>query len=37
VICEYNVKEFKGGRDFSIFDSYTESMGDLGSELAETK
>lgn len=37
VICEYNVKEFKGGRDFSIFDSYTESMSDLGSELAETK
>ena len=37
VICEYNVKEFKGGRDFAIFDSYTESMNDLGSELAETK
>lgn len=37
VICTYNVKEFKGGRDFSIFDSYKEAMRDLGSELAETK
>lgn len=37
VICTYNVKEFKGGRDFSIFDSFKESMRDLGSELAETK
>ena len=37
VICVYNVKEFKGGRDFSIFDSFKESMEDLGSELAGTK
>ena len=37
VICTYIVKEFKGGRDFSIFDSFKESMLDLGSELAETK
>ena len=37
VICKYLVDEFKGGRDFSIFDSFTESMTDLGSELAGTK
>ena len=37
VICKYNVKEFKGGRDFSVFDSFKESMEDLGSELAGTK
>jgi hypothetical protein len=37
VICTYNVKEFKGGRDFSIFDSFKEAMRDLGSELAQTK
>lgn len=37
VICTYNANEFKGGRDFSIFDSYKEAMLDLGTELAETK
>lgn len=37
VICKYAVKEFKGGRDFSVFDSFKESMADLASELAGTK
>ena len=37
IICTYTVEEFKGGRDFSIFDSYKESMRDLGTKLAETK
>lgn len=37
VICTYKVDEFKGGRDFSIFDSYKEAMQDLGSKLAKTK
>lgn len=37
VVCKYLVKEFKGGRDFSVFDSFKESMEDLGSELAGIK
>ena len=37
IICVYNVKEFKGGRDFSALDSYKECMFDFGTELAETK
>lgn len=37
VICIYNAEEFKGGRDFSIFDSYKEAMKDFGSKLAVTK
>lgn len=37
IVCVYNVNEFKGGRDFSIFDSYKEAMQDLGNDLAGTK
>lgn len=37
VICVFKVDEFKGGRDFSIFDSFKESMSDLGSDLAGKK
>lgn len=37
IICKYNVNEFKGGRDFSIFDSYKEAMRDFGYELARIK
>lgn len=34
-VCTYKVTEFEGGRDFSLFDSYTEMMRDLGSKLAK--
>lgn len=37
LVCKYSVKEFKGGRDFSVFDSFTECMEDMGSELAGIK
>lgn len=37
VICKYDVKEFKGGRDFLVFDSFKESMEDLGSKIVKTK
>ena len=37
VVCVYNVDEFKGGRDFSVFDSFTEMMKNLGKELGSQK
>ena len=36
MVCTYRAERFKGGRDFSIFDSFTESMEDLGSRLPKT-
>lgn len=36
-VCTYKVKEFEGGRDFTVFDSYTEALRDLGSKLAKKK
>lgn len=35
VICIYVADEFKGGRDFSILDSFTEAMQDLGAKIAK--
>ena len=37
VVCVYSLNEFKGGRDFSILDSFKEMMKNLGKELAEQK
>lgn len=37
MMCKYSVTEFKGGRDFSIFDSFTEMMRDFGKALANQK
>ena len=36
-ICKINVDEFKGGRDFSKFDSFTEMMHDLGKYIGKMK
>lgn len=36
-VCTYVIDEFKGGRDFSIFDSFKEAMNDMGAKLADTK
>lgn len=37
VVCVLKVVEFKGGRDTVKFDSYTEMMHDLGTELVQMK
>lgn len=37
VLCKYVVDEFKGNRDFSVFDSYTEMMSKLASEIVKSK
>ncbi len=36
-VCTYVIDEFKGGRDFSIFDSFKEAMRDMGAKLASIK
>lgn len=36
-VCKADVKEFKGGRDFSKFDSFTEMMLDLGKQVGKMK
>lgn len=34
-VCEIKVESFKGGRDFSIDDSFKECMSDLGKSIAK--
>lgn len=36
-VCKIDVKEFKGGRDFSKFDSFTEMMLDFGKQVGKIK
>lgn len=37
IVCQYKITEYKGGRDFSVIDSFTEMMNDLGKDLAKKK
>lgn len=37
VLCKYSVDEYKGDRDLSVFDSFTEMMSKMATELAKTK